>query len=110
MNSKKLTENAKNVTDVATKENINNQEQNVVVKKTNQETKNSEISEAFTELKNENEKLGRQISDLTQKMRLMGENPTLKEKTINQKELAEKVWWKIRKYQAEKRGVKLKEK
>lgn len=110
MNLKKLTENAKNATDVAMKESTNNQEQNAVVKKTNQKTKNSAISEAFTELKNENEKLGQQISDLTQKMRLMGENPSFKEKTINQKELAEKVWWKIRKYQAEKRGVELKEK
>ena len=106
MNLEKLTENVKNATDVAKKETIKNQEQNVVVK----ETKNSEISKAFTELKNENEKLGRQISDLTQTMRLMGENPKITAKTISQKELEEKVWWKIRKFQAEKRGVKLKEK
>ena len=106
MNLEKLTENVKNATDVVKKETIKNPEQNAVVK----ETKNSEISKAFTELKNENEKLGRQISDLTQTMRLMGENPKITAKTISQKELEEKVWWKIRKFQAEKRGVKLKEK
>lgn len=99
----KLTENAKNVTDVVKKENTVNPEQNVVVKK----TKNSEITEAFAELKNENEKLGRQISDLTQQMRLMGESPKLKE--VSQQDLEEKVWWKIRKFQAEKRGINLKD-
>ena len=106
MNLEKLVENVKNATDVVKKETTKNPEQNVVVK----ETKNSEISKAFTELKNENEKLGRQISDLTQTMRLMGENPKITAKTISQKELEEKVWWKIRKFQAAKRGVKLKEK
>ena len=106
MNLEKLVENVKNATDVVKKETTKNPEQNVVVK----ETKNSEISKAFTELKNENEKLGRQISDLTQTMRLMGENPKITTKTISQKELEEKVWWKIRKFQAAKRGVKLKEK
>lgn len=102
MNLKKLTENAKNATDVVPTENTENQKQDAVVK----EEKNSAITKAFADLKNENQKLGQQISDLTQQMRLMGENTV--PKTIDQKALAEKVWWKIRKFQAEKRGINLK--
>ena len=96
----------KNVTDVIDAASMETTPENTVdvdvQKKFKEETKNT-----FSELKTANEKLGQQISDLTQQMRLMGENSP---KVTPEKNLADEVWWRIRKFQAAKKGIKLTEK
>ena len=96
----KILKNATDVTNVAKTETTPENTADVdVQKKFKEETKNT-----FSELKTANEKLGQQISDLTQQMRLMGESSP---KVNPEKNLAEEVWWRIRQFQAAKRGIKL---
>lgn len=106
MSNKKVSETSQNAMDVISAAKTETTPENTVdvdvQKKFKEETKNT-----FSELKTANEKLGQQISDLTQQMRLMGENSP---KVTPEKNLADEVWWRIRKFQAAKKGIKLTEK
>lgn len=91
---------AESVTNVAKTENTAESTNNAVVKKLRKQV--SEISETLTSFQNENQKLNQSMSALTQEMRLMNHQ------TNSAPKIDETVLTNIRKYFAQKRGVKIK--
>ena len=90
--------NAKNATDVAKTENTKNLTQNTDVKSFEKETKNT-----LSDLQTKSEIMSKQISNLVETMRTTETNQA----PVNSIDHSEKVWNRIRKYQANLKGVKL---
>lgn len=96
--SKQLTESVKSATDAVKKENTVSQEQPADVKF------QKETKDTLANLEAKNKNMSKQISNLVQEIRTMSAPKPL-DPHIDQ---AEAVWARIREYQADLKGVKLK--
>lgn len=96
--SKQLTENVENATDVAPKENTVSQKQPADVKF------QKETKDTLANLEAKNKNMSEQISNLIQEIRTISA-PKPSEPIDDQGEV---VWDRIRKYQADLKGIKIK--